>query len=333
MFMQKTKRACAMLCAGLIAIAAGAARAATDLTVVTVWPQNNYHVKNLEQFAQKVREVTRGEVTLTIHSGGSLGLKGPELLGSLRDGIVDMADMLITQQVGEEPLLGLEAVPYLTRSLDELALLQEVARPYYDKIAARNNQKILYLVPWPGQGLFSKASTDGIAGFQGIKVRTVERNGTDLFKALGAAPIQMPWGEVIPALASGAIDGVSTSSPSGVDGKFWEFLGYFNRMNWQVASQAVSVNLDAWKRLSREHQQAIEDAARALQPKFWQVADAEDKANIDVLMKNNIQVTSPSEALAAALTQAAQPLWDAFAQRVGPEARSIIAEYRAKTGR
>jgi len=333
MSIQQYKMAFAILCTSVFAMVAGTAQATTDWTVVTVWPKNNYHIKNLEQFAQKVREATRGEVTLSIHSGGDLGLKGPELLGSLRDGIVDMADMLITQQVGEEPLLGLEAVPYLTRSLEELAVLQEVARPYYDKIAARNNQKILYLVPWPGQGLFSKASTDQMAGFQGIKVRTVERNGTDLFKALGAAPIQMPWGEVIPALASGAIDGVSTSSPSGVDGKFWEFLGYFNRMNWQVASQAVSVNLDAWNRLAPEHQRAIEAVARALQPQFWQVADAEDKANITVLVKNNIRVTSPSDALAAALTKAAQPLWEAFAQRVGTDAQNIIAAYRAKTGR
>ncbi len=309
------------------------AAAATEWTTVTVWPESNYHVKALRQFAAGVARVTNGEVKMVVHSGGSLGLKGPELLSAVRDGIVQVADMLMTQQVGQAPLLGLESVPYLTRNYQELAQLQKIALPYYQKIAEQNNQKFLYFLPWPGQGLFSKSPSNTIEGFKNIKVRTVDKNGTDFFKALGSAPIQMPWSEVVPALASGAIDGVTTSSPSGADGKFWEFLKHFNRLNWQSASQAISVNRDAWNKISPKNQKAIEALAAELQPKFWVMAAEQDQQALELLKKNNMQVIEPDAALVAALAKAAEPLWVDFMKRVGPDAQKIIKEYRQVSGR
>jgi TRAP-type C4-dicarboxylate transport system substrate-binding protein len=48
------------------------------------WPLGNFHVTNAQIFADKVKEVTKGEVHITIHPGGSLGYKGPEMLGAVR---------------------------------------------------------------------------------------------------------------------------------------------------------------------------------------------------------------------------------------------------------
>lgn len=331
-----TKRITAFLATSILGAAmsvGSTATAATEWTTVTVWPESNYHVKALRQFAEGVTKVTNGEVKMVVHSGGDLGLKGPELLAAVRDGIVQVADMLMTQQVGQAPLLGLESVPYLTRNYQELAQLQKIAIPYYQKIAEKNNQKFLYFLPWPGQGLFSKAPSNTIDGFKKIKVRTVDKNGTDFFSALGSTPIQMPWGEVVPALASGAIDAVTTSSPSGVDGKFWEFLKHFNRLNWQSASQAISVNRDAWNKISPKNQKAIEALAAELQPKFWAMAAEQDRQALETLKKNNMQVIDPDAALSAALTKAAEPLWADFIKRVGPDAEKIIKEYRQVSGR
>ncbi|MCQ9618047.1 TRAP transporter substrate-binding protein [Paenalcaligenes niemegkensis] len=311
----------------------GQAYAATEWIAVTPWPQNNYHAVNLQTFANKVKEVTGGEVTIRVHTGGDLGLKGPELLNATRDGIVQISDMLLTQQVGEEPLLGLESVPYLTRSFEELAILQKHVKPYYHEIAGENNQKFLYFTPWPGQGLFSKTEVTDLADMKNMKVRTVEKNGTDFFNAMDAIAIQMPWGEVIPGLASGAIQGVSTSSPSATDGKFWEFIDYYNRFNWQSASQAVSVNLDAWEALTSTQREQIENIAAELQPLFWEIAQNEDSANIARLQESGMTVTLPSETLSQQLTEAAEPLWGEFIKRVGGPAQSIIDDYRQEANR
>jgi len=131
-------------------------QAETNWDLPLAWPAGNFHVKNAEVFAEKVAEATDGEVQITVHPGGSLGFKGPEMLKAVRDGLVPIGDVLLNQQVGEAPFLGIESVPYLASGYEEIAALHEFSRPVYDEIAAEFNQKILYMVPWPGQAVYSK---------------------------------------------------------------------------------------------------------------------------------------------------------------------------------
>jgi TRAP-type C4-dicarboxylate transport system substrate-binding protein len=326
--MKPTRSHLAALCtAAVLGVNALGAQAATQLMIVTPWPEGNFQVKTLNQFAEAVKKATDGEVELDIHSGGDLGLKGPELLSAVRDGIVQGADMLLTQQVGEAPLLGIESVPYLTRNADDAALLRDTAWPYYEAIAAEYNQKFLYTVPWPGQGVFTQAPVATVEDLQGVKLRTVDKNGTEFFKALGASPIQMPWGEVVPALASGAIDGVTTSTPSGVDGSFWEFTDYFNKLDWQLAPDVVSLNLDVWNSLTDEQQQTIESLAQEMEPEFQQISQDEDKRNAQILADHGIHMSAPSDELSRQLTEAAQPQWQQFRESAGPQADELMTRY------
>ncbi len=313
-------------------IAPGAS-AATNWDLPMAWPDGNFHVENAKRFAEEVERATDGEVVITVHPGGSLGFKGPEMLRAVRDGLVPIGDVLLNQQVGEAPFLGIESVPYLASGYDELKQLQEFSRPAYEDIAEQYNQKILYIVPWPGQAVYSKREIGDVEDLGGLKIRVVDKNGLEFFGALGAAPQQLPWGEVVPALASGAIDGVTTSSSSGVDGSFWEFLDYMNRFNWQSASNMVTVNLDAWNGLSPEHQAAIERIAKELEPEFWEVSRAEDEEKLNVLAEHGMQITEPSTELKAELLKVATPMWEDFIAEVGPPAGDVIAKYRAEAGK
>lgn len=306
------------------------ATAETAWDLPLAWPAGNFHVKNAEIFAEKVAEVTGGEVQITVHPGGSLGFKGPEMLKSIRDGLVPIGDVLLNQQVGEAPFLGIESVPYLASGFEEIAALHEFSRPVYEEIAAEFNQKILYMVPWPGQAVYSKNEIVTLDDVDGLKLRVVDKNGLDYMNALGGAPRQLPWGEVVPALASGAIEGVTTSSSSGVDGKFWEFLGFMNRFNWQSASNMMNVNLDAWNALSPEHQAAIEELAAEMEGQFWDVSRAEDEEKLKALADNGVKITEPTPELREKLLETAKPMWQAFIDEVGPKADEVVSAYREK---
>jgi TRAP-type C4-dicarboxylate transport system substrate-binding protein len=307
--------------------------AETNWDLPLVWPQGNFHVQNAQRFADEVLAATDGEVVITVHSGGSLGFKGPEMLRVVRDGLVPIGDILLNQQVGDAPFFGIESVPYLAAGYDEVQQLQKFSRPVYEEIAQEFNQKLLYTVPWPPQAVFSKEPIVAPADLEGFTLRVVDKNGLDYFTALGAVPRQLPWGEVVPALASGAIEGVTTSSSSGVDGKFWEFLCCMNRFNWQSASNMVNVNLDAWNALAPEHQQAIEAVARRLEPEFWNVSKAEDESKLATLRENGIEITDPTPEMRAFLLEKAQPMWEEFIEAAGPRAREVIDAYLASTGK
>lgn len=324
----------AMFACAALWLLASYASAATKWDLTSAWPPGNFHVENAERFAAAVSEATGGEVEIAVHPGAALGIKGPEALVAVSDGIVHMADIQMNQQVGEHPFWGIESLPFLATGYMELRLLQHFTRPVFEELAREYNQKILYVVPWPGQKVWANRAVDqSVEQFEGMKIRTIDKNATDFFDRLGAAPIQMPWGEVIPALASGTITAVSTSSSSAVDGKFWEFMSHGNLLDWQMNSQMVSVNLDAWNSVDEQTRQVIERVARELEPEFWMVSYEEDAQNLELLNDEGPTLVRPTPALKAELAEVAAGMWEEYLETAGPEAKEVLDQYRKIAGK
>ena len=311
-----------------VAASSGSAWAQTTLNLSDVLPETNFMVTNAIKFAEEVSAATNGEVAISVKAGGSLGFKGPDQLTAVRDGLVEMADINISQQVGVDPLFGVEGVPFLISSMEELKAYHTFVRPAFEALAAENNQKILYVVPSPAQYVYLNVAVDDIEDFRGIPVRGADKNTVDIVSALGMAGVAMPWGELIPALASGRVKGVATSATSGVDGKFWEFMDYIYPTNHTWGSNMVTINLDAWNRLSPEHQAAIEEVAAQLEPVFWNVSRQGDVDSIATMAENGMQLMEISDELRAEMTERAQQLQADFVARV-PEAAATIDQFEA----
>lgn len=310
---------------------AAAAQAETRLNMADVLPEGNFMVQNAMKFAEEVAAATDGEVVISVKAGGALGFKGPDQLSAVRDGLVEMADINISQQVGIDPLFGAEGVPFLIRSMDELKDYHSFLRPVFEDLATKHNQKILYMVPSPAQYVYINKEIATIEDFRGIPVRGADKNTVDIISAIGMNGVVMPWGELIPALASKRVEGVATSATSGVDGKFWEFLKNIYPTNHTWGSNAVTINLDVWNKLSPEDQAAIEDVAARLEPAFWEVSRNGDLASIEIMKSNGMDLKEISDDLAAQLAEKAVPVQEEFFGRV-PAAAEIVAAYRASLG-
>jgi TRAP-type C4-dicarboxylate transport system substrate-binding protein len=308
------------------------AQAALKLPLSTAWPDGNFHVVNARRFAEEVKKATGGAVEIDVKSGGQLGFKGPEHLRAVRDGLVPMADILDVQQIGDEPLMGVPGIPFLAGSPDELKVLMKHLRPEYEKIAARNNQTVLYVVPWPNQYLHLKVKAETVDALKGIKIRTADKNAQEMWNTVGMAAVVIPWGETIPALSSGAVSGVSTSAVSGVDGKFWEFLKFFHATNHQWSSQLVTINNDAWKKISPANQKAITDLARQLEPEFWVSAFQADKDSSKKMVEGGMTLVAVPEPMMADLRKRTSGLLADFMKRV-PSSQAPIKAYLAEVKR
>ena len=323
-----------MLTTVCAAMLASPATAGTTWDLSIAWPAGNFHTKNAEIFAKKVAEATSGDVNIIVHPGGELGIKGPEALIAVRDGIVPIADVLLNQQVGENKYFGIESLPYLAAGYDELAVLHKYFWSGVKTLVEKQyNQKALFIVPWPGQAVYSKHEIVTLEDLKGFKLRVVDKNGHEFFSRLGAAPLQLPWGEVVPSLASGVISGVTTSSSSGVDGKFWEFLGFMNRFNWQSSSNITTVNLDAWNKLSKKNRDIIEKLATEMQPIFWQSSKDEDALKLKTLGDNGIKISLPSPELKKDLVKIGKQMWEEFSANAGSAAAKTIQDYRSDIGK
>jgi len=308
-----------------------AAVAQTRLSLSEVLPDSNFMTENAKTFANAVSEATDGEVVINVASSGSLGFKGPDQLGAVRDGLTDMADVNISQQVGVNPMFGAEGVPFLVESMEELKLYHQFLRPEIERLAEESNQKILYMVPSPAQYVYLKTEVDDIADFHGISVRGADKNTVDIVTSLGMEGIAMPWGELLPALASGRVNGVATSATSGVDGKFWEFLDYIYPTNHTWGSNAVTINLESWNRLTPEQQDAVEEVAATLEPQFWDISLQSDQDSIATMTENGMTLVELPDQLRAQIDERAVAVQEEFFARV-PDAKPIAEEFLAAKG-
>lgn len=316
----------------LPALVGGHARAATSLDLSTILPDGNFHTENVKAYAAEVARATGGEVKILVQAGGSLGFKGPEHLRAVRDGLVPIADILVSQQSGDAPLAGAESLPFLVNSMEELRILHKHLRPEIEALAQKANQKVLYMVPWPTQYFYMRTRSENLAGLKGQKVRVYDKNAQDMCTALGMSPALIPWGETIPALASGAISGVMTSAVSGVDGRLWEFVKYVYPTNHTWTCQMVNINLNALHKLSPAAQKSMEQVARNLEPAFWDSSRRVDQESLKRLRDHGMEIMTISDGMKREMHARTAPLIEAFIKRV-PASEKPLRAYLKEVGR
>ncbi len=285
-------------------------------------------------FAKLLAEKTKGQIVVTLHFGGSLGYKSKDHLDAVGDGAIPIADTYVGALGGIDSMFLLPSLPFLAATTEEARILYEVAKPHYDKVFAKNNQKLLYASPWPPSGIWGKRPIDSLAALKNLKIRTYDPNGTITLKAAGASPIQLSWADVVPQLGTGGIDAVLTSAEGGVNAKFWEHLNHFTEINYAMPLNMVHINLDSFNGLSPALQKAVLEAAEEVSARNWKALDGRRQGNYKSMKANGVTVvTGVPSAYLKALSDAGQAALDRWASKTGETAQSIIAEYRKKAGK
>lgn len=261
--MLKKNHFCAVFIVSLIAAfsLASVASAKTTLLALTVWNEENYQTRGLKKMAERVAELTGGELNLRVEFGGSLGYKGAELMGAVGDGQLDIAEMVASNVAGDAPVLALRTMPMMVNSWEEVELFDKLAKPYYEKAAAKKNQKILVISPWPFGGLWANREITDIDDMKGLKIRSYDRNGALFAAACKSQALNVPYSETYTGLATGLIDSTITSSISVREGKFYEVCKFHMPIRFSTASSITTINLDSWNKLSTGQQRALETAA------------------------------------------------------------------------
>lgn len=123
-------------------------------------------------FAAKLKELSGGKIEIVHHFGGALGYKSRDQLDAVGDGAVPIANTFIAPLGGIETLFLLSSLPFVAVSHDEARELYEAARPHYDAVFAKYDQKLLYSSPWPPSGLWGKRPLGSMDTLQSLKLRT-----------------------------------------------------------------------------------------------------------------------------------------------------------------
>ena len=84
---------------------------------------------------------------------------------------------------------------------------------------------------------------------------------SDMIRALGAEPVELPYGQVLTGLATKLIDGAENNWPSFVTTDHYKYAGFYTLTEHTMSPEVLVMSQKAWQSLSKEDQKIFRDAA------------------------------------------------------------------------
>ncbi|HEV2675044.1 MAG TPA: TRAP transporter substrate-binding protein [Aliidongia sp.] len=184
---------------------------AEDFTMkLTTTASNDLDSEWLNLLKQGVESASAGKIKANVYPASQLG-SGETTVEGVTMGTVEVALNASGIYEGLEPRFAVLSVPGVVTSMSQGAKVyaDPAVRERLGKIAAPKGVAVITAMMHSPVGIVSRKPITTLADFKGMKIRVP---GSALLiaqlKELGASPIAMSLGEVLPAFQNGTIDGV-----------------------------------------------------------------------------------------------------------------------------
>ena len=310
----------------LAALSLGANVQAANWDMPTPYPDATFHTVNIQQFAKEVSEKSGGQLTIKVHSAGSL-FKHPEIKNAVRNGQVPIGEFFLSLLANENPAFGIDSQPFLATNYDDEQRLWNAQKPVVDRLLDSQGLMVLYAVPWPPQGLYTKKEVASVADLKGMKFRTNNAVLEKLATMAGAAPTQIEVPDIPQAFATGRVEAMITSPSTGANSKAWDYLNHFYDTQAWVPKNIVVVNKRAFQRLDSKTQAVVKEAAAAAEKRGWEMSKKETAEKIAVLKANGIKVHTPTPELMKGLKDIGAKMISEWKVSAGKDGEAILSKY------
>jgi TRAP-type transport system periplasmic protein len=311
-------------------LAAGSV-SAESWDMATPYPDFEFHTRNIRQFAEEVKELTGGELEITVHSAQSL-IKHPEIKNAVRSGQVPIGEILLSRLSNENPVYELDTIPFLANSYEEAEKLWEAQEPVVTDLLAQQNLRILFNVPWPPQGLYAQKPIESAADLEGLRFRTYNTVLERMAQILGMVPTQTEATEMATAFLTGRVDAMMTSPTGGAKNKAWDWSSHFYDVQGWLPKNVIIVNEQAFQALDEKVREGLLQAAEQAEKRGWEMSQLDHREGVDLLVEGGMQGIEPSEKLIEDLQEVGQTMTDEWVANASPEGRQVIEEYRSLAG-
>lgn len=224
-------------------------------------------VEGFHDWSEAVYERTNGAVEIVIHPDGQLGSDE-----NVIDQALQGADVAVLTDGGRMSNyvhdVGIIGMPYLVDNYAELRAITETdIFASFDEQFADHGISILAYNWYDGpRNFYTNREVDTPEDLNGQRVRTPAAPvWSRSVSALGAAPVDMPWGDAYNAVQSGAIEGVEVQTTSAWPSSTYEVTSHMARTEHFQLANFIMVG-DKWfdsipKHLQTVLMQEAQDAA------------------------------------------------------------------------
>jgi TRAP-type C4-dicarboxylate transport system substrate-binding protein len=293
----------------------------------TAYPADNFHSENLGAFAKELSEATGGKLAIRVYPNASL-LPASAIKSAVRIGQEQIGETLISLHESEDPIFGIDVVPFLATSYDEARKLWAASKPAIERRFAAQGLMVLFAVPWPPQGIYSKKEINSVSDMQGLPWRVYNDATRRIAQIVGAYPVTIQAADLPQALATGLINAFMTSSATGYDAKAWETMSYFYDTQAWLPKNVTFINKAAFDRLDKPTQEALLAVATSAEVRGWWRSQDKNKWYIEQLAANGLKVLLPSDALKKGLDQIGERLTGEWRLKAGAEGQAVVDQYK-----
>ena len=220
-------------------------------------------VEALRFMGRLVAERTKGRHDVKVFHSRQLG-EEKETLEQTRAGAIDLNRTNVALIGNIVPTVNVLALPFLFRSIEHMQKVLDgpigaeilgsfeshgfVGLAFYDSGARSiyNNVRPVH----------------SIADLKGLRIRVQQSEQmSEMIRALGADPVELPYGQVLTGLMTKLIDGAENNWPSFVTTNHYKFAGHYTLTDHTMSPEVLVMSLKAWQSLSADDRRVFRESA------------------------------------------------------------------------
>jgi len=318
------------LTTGAAAIAGGAAAAALPsaataaspivLKVQAAWGGGIF-LEFAKDYVQRVNDMSGGSLKIDLLGVGAV-VKTAEMQTAVHKGVLDGAHLVTAYWYSKSPVASLFGTgPCFGWSANELMgwIAYGGGRDlYYELMHDRLKLDLVgfFTGPMPAQPLgWFKEEIKASSQMRGLKYRTVGL-AADVLQEMGMSVVQLPGGEIQPAMKSGLIDAAEFNNPtSDKDFGMQDVSKHYHLASFHQSQECFEIiyNKSLFDRLSKAHQAILEHASEAASADMaWKAMERYSQDLVTLKEKHGVNVYRTPDAVMADQLKA----WDIVVKRI-----------------
>ncbi|GFE70551.1 TRAP dicarboxylate transporter- DctP subunit [Chroococcus sp. FPU101] len=270
--------------------------------------------------ADRVAALTNGKFKITPRAAGEIA-PALEVLNVVSQGAVQCGHTASYYYVGKSPVLAFgTTVPFgLTAQQQNAWLYEGGGLKRLQEIYANKFNVIEFPCGNTGtqMGGWFRKEVSSVNDLKGLKMR-IPGLGGQVMSKLGVTVQSLPGGEIFQALQTGAIDAAEWVGPYDDEklglnrvAKYYYYPGW-----WEPgATLELQINLNEWKKLPPQYQEAIYTATFEANTTMLARYDSRNNEALQRLLTSGTQVRAYSPEILTAAEQAAFAIYDEFAAK------------------
>ncbi|OGL00493.1 MAG: C4-dicarboxylate ABC transporter [Candidatus Rokubacteria bacterium RIFCSPHIGHO2_02_FULL_69_13] len=290
------------------------------------------------KFAELLKERTQGRINVKNYFAGQLFAgKQTNEFTLLNQGVADFAFGSTINWSPQVKELNLFAMPFMYPSYRALDAVQggEPGQRLFKIIESKGVIPLAWAENGFRQITNSKRAVRKPEDLKDLKIRVVGSPiFIDTFRALGANPVNMNWGEAQQAFQQGTVDGQENPVVSVIiPFKLWTSQKHLTAWHYAIDPVIIAVSKLTWDGLTPADREIVRKTA--VEMAAWEKAGArkglaDSTAAYDELRKNGMEVVTLAPADLAAFREKTRPVYYKWVTEVGADlvksAEAIIAK-------